>query len=168
MTDHATPANGAPDDRASADPTPGAPGPGNPGPAPDDRLARMTLAELDALSDTELARLLGATDDQIATEPTWTWRAAARAATDEYAARLIADVDTGRAHLTTDPDEIRRRLGGRPRVGGTTGTGPSIQVRVRVTTATRTALEDIATTQGRRLAEVSRDALDEYVTRHAS
>jgi len=49
----------------------------------------MTLAEIDALS-----------------------------ATDEYAARLIADVDTGLAHLTTDPTAIRRRFGGCPRVGG--------------------------------------------------
>jgi hypothetical protein len=39
---------------------------------------------------------------------------------------------------------------------------------VRVTTDTRTALEAIAAAQGRRLADVSREALDEYVSRHAS
>ncbi len=158
MTEHPTP----------ADPTNGTDrAPDEVGPVKDNPLAQMTLAQVDQLSDTDLARLLGATDHEIATEPGWTWRAAARAATDEYATRLITDVDTGRARLTTDPEQVRRRLGGRPRVGGATGNGPSNQVRVRVTTATRTALEGIATSQGRRLADVSRDALDEYITRHA-
>jgi len=64
--------------------------------------------------------------------------------------------------------EIRRRLGGRPRIGGAGGEGPSLQVRVRVSRGTRTALETIAVAQGRRLSDVSRDALDEYVGRHAS
>ncbi|MHB2024969.1 MAG: hypothetical protein ACYCO3_16895, partial [Mycobacteriales bacterium] len=67
-----------------------------------------------------------------------------------------------------DPAHWRRRLGGRPRGGGAPGEGPSIQVRVRVTTRTRTALESIAAAQGRRLSDVSRDALDEYAARHAS
>jgi predicted transcriptional regulator len=39
---------------------------------------------------------------------------------------------------------------------------------VRVTDRTRAALEAIAAAQGRRLTDVSRDALDEYVERHAS
>jgi hypothetical protein len=39
---------------------------------------------------------------------------------------------------------------------------------VRVTRAARAALEEIAIAQGRRLADVSRDALDEYIQRHAS
>lgn len=43
-----------------------------------------------------------------------------------------------------------------------------MQVRVRVTTHTRAAVEAIAAAQGRRLADVSRDALDEYAARHAS
>ncbi len=43
-----------------------------------------------------------------------------------------------------------------------------MQVRVLVTTNTRTALEAIAAEQGRRLADVSRDALDEYVAHHPS
>lgn len=42
-----------------------------------------------------------------------------------------------------------------------------MQIRVRVTTGTRAALESIAAAQGRLLAEVTRDALDEYVDRHA-
>ena len=120
------------------------------------------------MSDQEVAELMGATAEEMATEPAWTWRQAAKAATDEFADRLIADVEAGRATVINDPVEIRQRLGGRPRVGDADGKGPSIQVRVRVTARTRTALEAIAAEQGRRLSEVSRDALDDYVARHAS
>lgn len=133
-----------------------------------ERLAPMTLAEIDVMTDREVAELMGATASEIAAEPAWTWREAAKAATDEYADNLSTNVETGRARVTTDPTEVRRRLGGRPRVGGASGEGPSMQVRVRVTTDTRSALEAIADAQGRRLADVSRDALDEYVSRHAS
>lgn len=132
-----------------------------------ERLARMTFDEIDAMSDSEVAELMGATAEETAAEPAWTWREAAKAATDEYADRLAADVTSGRAKVIADPAEMRQRLGGRPRVGGAGGVGPSMQVRVRVTTDTRTALEAIAAAQGRRLADVSRDALDEYVARHA-
>jgi hypothetical protein len=133
-----------------------------------DRLAGLSIAEIDAMSDQEVAELMGATAEEIATEPAWTWRAAAKAATSEYADKLIADVESGRAKVISDPTEVRRRLGGRPRIGGEPGEGPSTQVRVRVATRTRAALEAIAAAQGRRLADVSRDALDEYVARHAS
>ncbi|MHB8245527.1 MAG: hypothetical protein ACYDGN_09265 [Acidimicrobiales bacterium] len=133
-----------------------------------ERLAGMTIAEIDAMNDQEVAELMGATAEEIAAEPAWTWREAAKAATDEYAEKLAADVDSGRARVISDPAELRRRLGGRPRVGDAPGEGPSIQVRVRVTTRTRTALESIAAAQGRRLSDVSRDALDEYAARHAS
>lgn len=132
-----------------------------------ERLAGMTIAEIDAMSDQEVAELMGATAEEMAAEPAWTWREAAKAATDEYAEKLAADVESGRARVISDPAELRRRLGGRPRVGGAPGEGPSIQVRVRVTTRTRTALESIAAAQGRRLSDVSRDALDEYAARHA-
>jgi hypothetical protein len=138
------------------------------GPALAERLAGMSIAEIDAMSDREVAELMGATEREIATEPPWTWREAAKAATGEYADRLIGDVESGRAKVITDRDEMRRRLGGRPRVGGEPGEGPSAQVRVRVTSRTRAALEAIAAAQGRRLTDVSRDALDEYVERHAS
>jgi hypothetical protein len=131
-----------------------------------ERLAPMTIAEIDAMSDKAVAALMGATAEEIAAEPAWTWREAAKAATDEYADRGAGEVEAGRAELIDDPGEARRRLGGRPRVGGVPGDGPSMQVRVRVTTRTRTALEAIAEAQGRRLAEVSREALDEYVARH--
>ncbi|MGH9058100.1 MAG: hypothetical protein ACRDZY_01080, partial [Acidimicrobiales bacterium] len=123
--------------------------------------------EIDAMSDEEIAELMGATAEEMAAEPAWMWREAAKVATNEYADRLVAAVESGQARVITDPAEIRRRLGGRPRVGDAPGRGPSAQVRVRVTTRTRSALEAIAATQGRRLSEVSRDALDEYVDRHA-
>jgi hypothetical protein len=142
--------------------------PGEPEPTLAQRLAGMTIAEIDAMSDREVAELMGATEQEIATEPAWTWREAAKTATSEYAGKLSADVESGQATVITDPAEIRRRLGGRPRVGGEPGEGPSRQVRVRVTTRTRAALEAIAAAQGRRLADVSRDALNEYVARHAS
>lgn len=132
-----------------------------------ERLAPMAIAEIDAMSDQEVAELMGATPAEIAAEPAWTWREAAKAATDEYADGLASEVRSGQARVISDPNETCRRLGGRPRVGGASGHGPSAQVRVRVTTHTRTALEAIADAQGRRLADVSRDALDEYVTRHA-
>lgn len=54
---------------------------------------------------------------------------------------------------------------GRPSITG--GRQHTPAMTVRVTTTTRTALERIAEAQGRRLADVSRDALDEYVRRHA-
>ena len=81
----------------------------DPGPALAERLARMSIAEIDAMSDREVAELMGATEEEIATEPAWTWREAAKAATSEYADKLISDVGSGRAQVITDPDEIRRR-----------------------------------------------------------
>ena len=142
--------------------------PGEPSPTLAERLAPMTIAEIGAMSDQQVAELMGATAEEVAAEPAWTWRESAKAATDEYAERVTAEVESGRAKVIVDPAEMRRRLGGRPRVGGANGQGPSMQVRVRVTASTRTALETIAAAQGRRLADVSRDALDEYVDRHAS
>ena len=53
-----------------------------------ERLAPMTIAEIDA-------------------GPVWTWREAAKAATDEYADNLATDVKTGRARVIADPIEIR-------------------------------------------------------------
>lgn len=58
----------------------------------------------------------------------------------------------------------RRR--GRPSVAGGQRRTPSLTVRVPE--PTRVALEQLARAQGKRLADVSREALDEYVTRHAS
>ena len=58
----------------------------------------------------------------------------------------------------------RRR--GRPSVTGEGSHTPSLTVRVSSTT--RAALEEIAASQGRRLADVSREAFEEYIQRHAS
>lgn len=55
---------------------------------------------------------------------------------------------------------------GRPSVSGDGQRTPSLTVRVPQ--ATREALETLAKAQGRRLADISREALDEYVSRHAS
>lgn len=82
-----------------------------------ERLAPMTIAEIDAMSDQEVAELMGAETEELAAEPAWAWREAAKAATEEYADRMAADITSGRAKVITDPSEVRRRLGGRPRVG---------------------------------------------------
>ena len=55
---------------------------------------------------------------------------------------------------------------GRPSVTGGNARTPSLTVRVPQ--ETRAALEELARAQGKRLADVSREALDEYVSRHAS
>lgn len=59
---------------------------------------------------------------------------------------------------------LAERRAGRPSVSGGRQHTPSLTVRVPK--RTRSALEAIAQAQGRRLADVSRDALDEYVARH--
>lgn len=58
----------------------------------------------------------------------------------------------------------RRR--GRPSVSRGSCRTPSLTVRVPE--PTRAALERLAQSQGKRLADVSREALEEYVSRHAS
>jgi len=55
---------------------------------------------------------------------------------------------------------------GRPSVSGGGRRTPSLTVRVPQ--PTREALEKMAKAQGKRLAEISREALDEYISRHAS
>ena len=63
-------------------------------------------------------------------------------------------------------ERVHRQHPGRPSVSGDQEHTPVMTVRV--TRAARAALEQIAQAQGRRLADVSRDALDEYIRRHAS
>jgi hypothetical protein len=58
----------------------------------------------------------------------------------------------------------RRARRGRPSITGGQEHTPNLTVRVKP--ATRAALEQIAAAQGRRLADVGRDALDEYIRRH--
>jgi len=55
---------------------------------------------------------------------------------------------------------------GRPSVSGSGRRTPSLTVRVPQ--PTREALERLAKAQGKRLADISREALDEYISRHAS
>lgn len=59
---------------------------------------------------------------------------------------------------------LRRR--GRPSVTGQPRRTPSLTLRVP--SQTRLGLEAIAAAQGRHLSDVGRDALDEYIQRHAS
>ena len=63
-------------------------------------------------------------------------------------------------------ERVHRRHPGRPSVSGERERTPIMTVRV--SRAARAALEAIASAQGRRLADVSREALDEYIRRHAS
>jgi hypothetical protein len=89
------------------------------------------------------------------------------------------DLDTEEVYLSdgTRLDEARAaqiaetamghhyRVRGRPSVTG--GGEHTPRLTVRVPRGIRAKLEDIAASQGRRLADVSRDALDEYAQRHA-
>ena len=78
----------------------------------------------------------------------------------------VADLAPG---VQVHPRSIERALArhrGRPSVTGGSARTPSLTVRVPP--ETRTALEELARAQGKRLADVSREALDEYVSRHAS
>ncbi|MHB8325305.1 MAG: ribbon-helix-helix protein, CopG family [Candidatus Dormibacteria bacterium] len=63
-------------------------------------------------------------------------------------------------------ERVHGRHPGRPSVSGDRERTPAMTVRV--TPAARASLEEIASAQGRRLADVSRDALDEYIHRHVS
>ena len=87
------------------------------------------------------------------------------------------DLDTEEFHLADGrrlteqmAEELAQRAlarhRGRPSVTGERARTPSLTVRVPP--ETRTALEELAKAQGRRLADASREALDEYVARHAS
>jgi hypothetical protein len=60
-----------------------------------------------------------------------------------------------------------RQVRGRGRPSITGGQERTPNLTVRVTPSTRAALEQIAAAQGRRLADVGRDALDEYIRRHS-
>lgn len=61
-------------------------------------------------------------------------------------------------------DAIARHRG-RPSITGASEHTP--RMTLRVPERTRHALQEIASRQGRRLADVGREALDEYVRRHA-
>ncbi len=91
--------------------------------------------------------------------------------------RISTDIDLGEEEVRTAngrrlTEELSRQIAeeaiarhrGRPSVTGRPERTPNLTVRVDP--GTREALEAIAEAQGRKLADVSRDALDEYVTRH--
>jgi len=70
------------------------------------------------------------------------------------------------ANVVEIVERVHGRHPGRPSVSGDRERTPVMTVRV--TRAARAALEELASAQGRRLADVSRDALDEYIRHHAS
>lgn len=61
-------------------------------------------------------------------------------------------------------ERVHARRGGRPSITGAPEKTPGLNIRVPK--GTREALEAIAAREGRRLAEVGREALDEYIARH--
>jgi hypothetical protein len=129
-----------------------------------ERLAPMTFAEIDAMSDEEVAELMEATPAELAEQPAWEWRESAKAATNEAAERLRAAVDSGRARVITDPDEIKRRLGraeggGRPRLGN----GDSVPIHARLAPELAAELDAAAERTGRGRSEIIRDALRAYL-----
>jgi hypothetical protein len=84
-------------------------------------------------------------------------------------AEVVYLADAGRLTEQVAEELAQRALArhrGRPSVTGENARTPSLTVRVPP--ETRTALEELARAQGKRLADVSREALDEYVSRHAS
>ena len=122
-----------------------------------ERLAPMTLAEIDALSDEEVATLMGVTPEDFATGPAWSWRDAAKAATDEYADRVLD-------HSKRVPLAQLRRYrqdarGGRPRLGA----GDSVQVRVRLSPSQAELLDLAVTRTDKSRSELVRLALEQFL-----
>ena len=70
------------------------------------------------------------------------------------------------AEIAEDALAQHYRSRGRPSITGEREHTP--RVTLRVPEETRHALEEIASKQGRRLADVGRDAFEEYINRHAS
>ncbi len=139
-----------------------------------ERLAPMSIAEIDAMTDNEAARLMGASPADIAAAlaagEEWSWKEAAKVATDEWHERLAADIEAGRARVVTEgpelerfrqlaADELARRAGGRPRLGD----GHSVQIRARVSPDLARALQAAEARTGRARSEIVRDALEAYL-----
>ncbi len=74
--------------------------------------------------------------------------------TDELAAEIAEEAIAG-----------HYRAPGRPSITGPRQHTPKVTLRIRE--ETRHALEEIASKQGRRLADVGREAFEEYISRHA-
>lgn len=58
----------------------------------------------------------------------------------------------------------RKRLGGRPALGGSPGSSPSVAFRLPA--EMREEAEEIARREGRRLSAIARQALEEYIVSH--
>ena len=89
------------------------------------RLAPLTAAEIDAMTDEEVLALMGVQAGHPASDVQY-WRQAAKAATDEYGKKVLAE------SKPVPPEHLERyrqmARGGRPRLGA----GPSVQVRARL------------------------------------
>ena len=90
--------------------------------------------------------------------------------TDERAERIaveaLADLDAmsdGEALERTRPTGSLAKRMGRPRVGGAPGTGPSAQVRVRVSGELLDRLDAQAASSKRSRSEIIRDALQAHL-----
>jgi hypothetical protein len=131
-----------------------------------ERLAPMSIAEIEAMTDAQIAKLMGATADEIATEEgRQDIREAAIVATDEWHDRLAADISAGRARvIKRGPEQERYRRMGRPPLGS----GESVQIRARLSPDLGAALDAAVDRLGRPRSEIIREALTEYLSRHAS
>ncbi len=136
-----------------------------------ERLAPMSIAEIESMTDDEAAHLMGASPAEIAAAVAagqeWSWREAAKVATDEWHDRLAVDIEAGSASVQAEgpalerfrrlaADESARRSGGRPRLGN----GHSVQIRARVSPDLARSLENAEARTGRPRSQIVRDALE--------
>lgn len=123
-----------------------------------EKLAPMTMAEIDAMTDDEVVRLMRVHPE--AAEPVWAIRQAAKAATNEYAEKVLAQ------SKPVPPTRLERyrqaSRGGRPRLGD----GESVQLRARIDTALADALVKIEAVTGKGRSQIVREALADYVKAH--
>ena len=84
-----------------------------------ERLAPMSIAEAEAMTDAQIAELMGANADEMATEEDRQYmREAAIVATNEWHDRLVDDIPAGRARVVTGGPELEHyRHMGRPPLG---------------------------------------------------
>ncbi len=130
----------------------------------DDKLARLTITEIDAMTDEEVAAVMGATPEDLARTPAshWSWRASAKAATDEYAEKVIAESRPVPPERAAQLRQLAR--GGRPPLGQ----GESVQVRARLPRDLAALLDAAVARTGRSRSEIMRDALEEHLGRWAA
>ena len=117
-----------------------------------EQLAPMTMAEIDAMSDAEVALLMGAPEAPV--PEAWALREAAKAATNEYAEKVL----TRSKSVPTEQLERYRQMGrgGRPRLGA----GESVQIRARLSPDMAKELNQLAADTGKVVSELVRLALE--------